>query len=94
VPTLAGTSPGPGATLYGSFIAVARAAGPGAGGASVSLLVRPRGRRAPVRRIPAVDTPEGARVAALPAGIYDAVWTIRDANGDTRAVRTWFVEEG
>jgi hypothetical protein len=33
-------------------------------------------------------------VAGLPAGVYDAVWTIRDANGDTRTVRTWFVEEG
>jgi hypothetical protein len=34
------------------------------------------------------------RVPALTAGVYAARWIVRDANGDTRTVRTRFISAG
>jgi hypothetical protein len=41
-----------------------------------------------------VDTPAGADVPALAAGVYQATWTVRDRNGDTRTVRSRLIEAG
>jgi hypothetical protein len=40
-----------------------------------------------------VAAPGGVAVPALAAGVYDARWVVHDVNGDTRAVKTIFVEE-
>ncbi len=96
VPYIVRTTPIDGETLYGAFIALARAGLPGRHGAvnsteaAVSLTIT-TGRRL-VFRARNVDTARGAVVGALHAGAYTANWVLTDANGDTRTLSTRFVE--
>jgi hypothetical protein len=41
-----------------------------------------------------VGTARGVSVGDLPTGAYVARWVLRDVNGDTRTIRTHFVQEG
>jgi hypothetical protein len=50
-------------------------------------------RRQKVLTIRNVDTRRGARVPALVPGRYLALWTLTDANGDTRLAATRFIEQ-
>ena len=100
VALLEGTSPAEDATVYGAFTALAQTGLPTAtrgvyaGGAPVSLTVRPAGSRRVVFRAANVDTGRGVRVPALPAGVYAARWVVGDANGDTRKFDTRFISAG
>ncbi len=100
VALLEGTSPANDATVYGAFTALAQTGLPTAtrgvyaGGAPVSLTVRPADARRIVFRAANVDTAQGVRVPALPAGVYAAQWVVGDANGDTRMVKTRFISAG
>jgi hypothetical protein len=91
VPRLVHFSPGEGAELYGRFIAVAQLGAPGSG-STVALRIATAGRQ--VFSAPNVDTQTGVAVPALAAGIYQATWTVRDRNGDTRTVRSRLIEAG
>jgi hypothetical protein len=96
VPSIVRTTPTDGATLYGAFIAIARAgltSGSGAvrgDGSPVAVTITQGGRT--VFRARNVDTQAGVVVGALSPGAYGAKWVLRDANGDTRTVRTAFAE--
>ncbi len=100
VPMLSSMTPAPGATLYGSFVALAQPALPGAHGgvvdvpARVDVAVSPRGSRRIVLRLSHVERAQGVSVPGLAPGVYAAVWTVRDANGDTRTITSDFVQEG
>jgi hypothetical protein len=37
-----------------------------------------------------VDTRNGVKVSGLKSGVYEARWTLIDANGDTRTMFTQF----
>jgi hypothetical protein len=97
VPDIETTAPLQGETVYGPFIAFASAGLPGphnsvtATHEAVSLTITSGG--APVFSAGNVDTPSGAAVGALPAGVYAAKWVLTDANGDTRTVTTRFVAQ-
>jgi hypothetical protein len=96
VPTIERTTPTDGETLYGAFIAIARAGLPGprgsvTGNSSPVSLTITRGAHT-VLRARNVDTQRGVVVGALAPGAYGARWVLKDANGDTRTVRTAFVE--
>jgi hypothetical protein len=96
VPSIVRTTPIDGETLYGTFIALAKTGLAGrhgavnSTGATVSLTITSAGR--PVFHAGNVNTPGGVLVAALTPGAYTANWVLRDANGDTRTLRTQFVE--
>ena len=98
VPLIASTAPAQDAILYGPFVALAQTALPGAfgstftTGARVALTITPAGSRRAVFRAANVNTARGMPVRALPRGTYVAKWVLRDANGDTRTIRTTFVE--
>lgn len=98
VPQLAGTAPANDAIVYGAFTALAQSGLTGAhggaygGGAPISLRIARPGTRQPAFRARNVDTPRGVSVPALSRGVYQATWVLSDANGDTRTVRTRFVE--
>jgi hypothetical protein len=93
VPRFALINPANAASLYGPFIALAQfAAGPHTG-ASVSLQITRAGAVHPTIRLRDVSSRQGVRVRRLPAGLYHATWTIIDANRDTRALHTTFVQE-
>jgi hypothetical protein len=98
VPALSGTIPANDATLYGSFRALATAALPGVSGSAyavhdpVSLAIYRAGTRRPLLRLANVDTAAGVSAGSLSSGTYTALWTLRDRNGDTRTLRTTFVE--
>jgi hypothetical protein len=91
VPVLAVTSPTPGETLYGPFIAFAQPS-PGFG-ARVTLTVAARGNRRVLRRYRGLERAGGINVSALPRGVYVATWTVTDLNGDTRTTTTLFAQE-
>jgi hypothetical protein len=100
VPLLEGASPAGGGSVYGPFIALARAGIPGrhgavprAPGGTVGLTITRAGSGRPLFTSPNVDTPRGVPVTTLSPGVYNATWAVRDVNGDTRTVRTDFVEE-
>jgi hypothetical protein len=99
VPLISSTAPAQDAILYGSFRALAQSALRGAHGglyargAPISLFLGRAGSTRTVFRAANVDRPQGVFVPALPAGVYDARWVLRDANGDTRTLITTFVEE-
>ena len=91
VPQLASFSPEDGAELYGKFIAVAKL-GKHVAGSTISFRIARSGHQ--VFHASNVDTRAGAKVRALPAGVYSATWTVRDRNGDTRTVRSRLIEAG
>jgi hypothetical protein len=96
VPEIVRTTPLDGDTLYGEFIAIARAGLPGRAGSvigdgsPVALTITQGGRT--VFRARNVDTQSGVVVGSLAPGAYGAQWVLKDANGDSRTVRTAFVE--
>jgi hypothetical protein len=94
VPVLAVTSPTPGETLYGRFIAFAQPALAGGGDvtASVTLAIERRGSHRVLRRLTGLQRRNGVNVSGLARGVYTAVWTVRDANGDTRTMQSPFAE--
>jgi hypothetical protein len=99
VPAFEGTSPTDGETLFGPFIALARTGVPGPHDSvmpattRVSLTITRSTGGGPVFLARNVGTARGVRVARLPTGTYLARWLLSDANGDTRAIRTHFVQE-
>jgi hypothetical protein len=95
VPVLRVTSPTPGETLYGPFVAFAQPALAGGGdvAASVTLAISRRGSRRVLRRVRGLQRLDGVSVTGLPRGVYTATWTVTDANGDTRTTQSPFVEE-
>jgi hypothetical protein len=100
VPSFEGMSPTDGETLFGPFIALARTGVPGPHGSvtpvttRVSLAITRSTGGKPLFRAANVGTARGASVRDLPTGTYVARWVLRDANGDTRTIRTHFVQEG
>ncbi len=90
------TTPIDGETLYGSFIALAKTGLGGrhgavnSTGASVAVTITSAARK--VFHADNVNTASGAVVTALTPGAYTATWVLTDLNGDTRTVRTQFVE--
>jgi hypothetical protein len=100
VPSLESFSPSGGAAVYGPFFALALAGVPGrhgsmvpAPGSTVALKITRGGSTRSLFSSANVATAAGALVTALPPGVYDADWVVRDVNGDTRTARTEFVEE-
>ncbi len=100
VPQLVGFSPSAGATLYGRFVAWARAGVPGPHhsvlgipGGRVSVTITPRGSGRAVFSAANVASGQGRPVASLKPGIYSARWVVRDAVGDTRTVTSVFIEQ-
>jgi hypothetical protein len=89
VPRLIHFSPTDGAELYGPFVAVAQL-GAGGAGSTVALSISSAGHQAFHARN--VDTQAGAHVRALAVGVYQATWTVRDRNGDTRTVHSRLIE--
>ena len=98
VPELEGTAPSQDAILSGSFTALAQTALPGpngsviAAGGTVALTIANAAGHV-VFSSPNVATASGAPVGGLAAGVYHARWVLSDRNGDTRTVRTTFVEQ-
>ncbi len=98
VPEIERTTPLSGETLYGPFVLQARSGLPGpdntivAGGTPISVTIAPVGSKWAVFQARNVDTTRGLRVRSLQRGVYVASWVLKDANGDTRTVRTEFVE--
>ena len=90
VPPILGTIPAHDATLYGPFRALVQAGGTGRD--PVALRITRAGSRRVVFAARNVSTPAGVAVPALARGSYTAVWVLHDANGDTRTLRTVFVE--
>jgi hypothetical protein len=100
VPQLQTTSPSDGETVYGRFTALAQTGLPGPNGSifntgtRVALTIRRASGGRPVFSASNVNTAGGIAVRRLAAGVYAVRWVVIDANGDTRTVRTRFVEEG
>jgi hypothetical protein len=96
VPLITGIAPLDDATLYGGFILLAQSGLPGPHGsiahvrATIAVTITRAGRT--VFRAANVERPGGVLVHRLPRGVYGATWVLSDANGDTRTVRTRFVE--
>ena len=80
-----------GATRAGAFVARARAQLSGSSVPERIALKIVRGAKT-VFSARNVNTSHGVRVAGLSAGSYEAIWTVSDANGDTRTVVTRFTE--
>jgi hypothetical protein len=100
VPDVENTSPIEGETVDGTFVALAQTGLPGPDNTVISTdhtsrvalkITRAAGGSA-VFTSANVDTVNGVRVAGLAGGTYTATWTLSDANGDTRAVTTRFIE--
>jgi len=100
VPVLEGEAPLNDETVYGAFRALAQTGVAGANGsvlpasATVALKIALAGSPATVWSSPDVAAAQGVPVANLPAGVYNATWVVRDANGDTRTVKTTFIQAG
>ncbi len=90
VAKLTSTSPLDRETVYGSFTAVATTSG--GDPALVSLRITKAGSGKRVASALLVNKPRGATIPALPPGDYTATWTVSDRNGDTRVVKTRFIE--
>jgi len=97
VPLIVSTSPPRGENVFGAFTARARAGFPGPNNtiipnhARIALQIRRSGKT--VFSAPNVDTKGGVKVSGLQRGTYTAIWTLIDANGDTRTVVTHFIEQ-
>jgi hypothetical protein len=98
VPDVLRTMPLQGETLYGPFVLQARSGLPGpdntvyARRVPISVTITPAGSRHSVLHAQNVDTTRGVTVRSLRRGVYVASWVLTDANGDTRTIRTEFVE--
>ena len=98
VPNVQRTTPLQGETLYGPFVLQARSGLPGpdntvyARRVPISVTITPAGSRHSVFHAQNVDTTRGVTVRSLRRGAYVASWVLTDANGDTRTIRTEFVE--
>jgi hypothetical protein len=90
VPSIVRISPSRGENVSGAFTARARAgfAGPNT---TISLRITRSGKTVFSARN--VDTKSGVNVSGLRRGTYTAIWTLTDANGDTRTVVTQFFEQ-
>lgn len=94
VPLIIRTTPINGQAVGGTFIALARAGLSGPNNttthvqAPIALQIRHSGT--PVFTAKNVDTKNGVKVSGLKAGVYEARWSLTDANGDTRTVFTQF----
>jgi hypothetical protein len=99
LPDVVATTPVNGAVLYGSFVALAQVGFHGAGGAvniagtPVALTIYPSGSSRSVFSASNVNTFSGVPVSGLAKGVYVARWVVTDANGDTRTVKTRFVQQ-
>jgi hypothetical protein len=91
VPRLARFSPADGAELYGKFIVLAKL-GTQVPGSAVAVSIASAGHQ--VFHSSNVDTRSGADVRALPRGVYNVTWTVRNSNGDTRTVHSRLIEAG
>ena len=99
MPFIRSTAPIEDETLFGPFVASAQTGLPGphgaiaARGVPVALTITRAASRRPVFHATNVDTARGVNVPALAPGQYLAHWLLHDANGDTRALTTRFVDE-
>jgi hypothetical protein len=99
IPDFESLTPNNGATVYGSFTAVAQPAKAGANfsvvgaRASVALTITRLGAHHRAFLARNVAGARGVSVRGLSPGVYAATWVLRDANGDTRTVHTRFVQE-
>jgi hypothetical protein len=99
VPSPLTTTPSQGAVLYGPFTALALTGFRGPNGSQtisgtrVTLTIARAGSAQPVFNSANVNTLTGAAVTGLAPGVYAAKWVVTDINGDTRTVRTRFVEQ-
>jgi hypothetical protein len=99
VPQIESTAPIQDETLYGSFVASAQSGLPGphgavsAEGVPIAVTITSAGSHHRVFHSANVDTARGVQVPALAPGPYVATWVLHDAAGDTRTVRTRFVDE-
>jgi hypothetical protein len=100
VPMIVRTTPLNGETLYGRFIAQARAALAGPDNTTapaadpISLKIARAASRKVVFSSRNVNLRHGVSVRSLRRGTYVATWVLRDVNGDTRTIQTGFVEAG
>ena len=91
------TSPLNDANVFGAFTARARAGFPGpnntttANNARIALHITHSGKT--VFSAPNVNTKSGVTVKGLRRGTYTAIWTLTDANNDTRTAVTQFIEQ-
>ena len=98
VPLIVSTTPLNDENVFGTFTARARAGFPGPNNtiilnnAAIALKITLSGKT--VFSASNVNTKGGVRVSGLKPGTYTATWTLTDANGDTRAVATQFIQEG
>ncbi|HWF79241.1 MAG TPA: hypothetical protein VN695_01580 [Streptosporangiaceae bacterium] len=90
VPLIVRISPPDGENVFGAFTARARAAFPGPD-TRIALQIERSGKTVFSARN--VDTKSGVKVSALRPGAYTAIWTLIDANGDTRTMTTQFIEQ-
>ena len=96
VPLIVSTSPLDAANVSGSFTARARAGFPGPNNttipnnARIALRITRSGQT--VFSAPNANTKGGVKVNGLRPGTYTAIWTLIDANRDTRTLVTQFIE--
>jgi hypothetical protein len=99
VPSLLTTTPAQGALLYGPFVALAQTGFRAPNGSQivtgtrVGLTIIKAGSSQAVFSSANVNTLTGTPVTGLVPGVYAAKWVVADVNGDTRTVRTRFVEQ-
>jgi hypothetical protein len=99
VADIASTSPLDGETLYGQFTARASATfvGPDnsviANPYPVSLIIARPNAKKPLLTVLDVNTASGKPIKNLKPGTYEAIWIWHDFTGDSRTIRTSFVEE-
>ncbi len=101
VPNIEDTSPIEGETVYGTFTALAESGLPGPNNATmptdktskIALSIAKASSGKAVYHAANVDKSSGVSVKGLKPGAYKATWTLTDANGDTRATTTRFIEQ-
>lgn len=99
LPSLLTTTPAQGAVLYGPFVVLAQTGFRAQNGSQtitgtrVTLTITRAGSSQAVFKSDNVNTLTGAPVTDLAPGVYAAKWVVTDVNGDTRTVRTRFVEQ-
>jgi hypothetical protein len=97
VPLIVSTSPSQDENVFGTFTARARAGFPGPDNttipndARIALRITRSGKT--VFSAPNVNTKGGVKVSGLTPGTYTAIWTLIDANHDTRTLVTQFFEQ-